>query len=159
MTAISPELKFVNFVSWLSRQRIIYFVAWGYEKLPEKIHGGDIDMFVCPAYYFEVKERLLDKGYVAHRCPKYSDSHKHEQFCHKELYNLHIFDSFCFSSAGKYFLLKVDQKYLTSNLRYKKGTDIRIPSPVIETLFTALRVFGGRSDCVSRLKKYVVEME
>ena len=158
-TMISPELHFINFVSWLSRQKIIYFVAWGFEKLPEKVHGGDVDMFVHPSYYFEVKEKLLENDYVAHRCPKYSASHKHEQFSHKELYKLHIFDSFCFSSAGKYFLLNVDTKYLTCNLRYKKGTDIHIPSPVVEALFTALRIYGGRLDCVSRLRKFVDEIK
>ena len=158
MPYISPALKFANFVGWLSRQKIIYFVAWGYEKLPDKIHGGDIDMFVHPGYYFEVKEKLLEMGYVAHECPKHGVLHKHEQFSHRGLYNLHIFDSFCFGSAGKYFLLNIDQKYLTCNLQYKKGTDIRIPSPAIEALFTVLRVYGGRSDCVVRLKKFMDEV-
>lgn len=158
MTVTVPESKFVSFVGWLSRHRVIYFVAWGYEKLPEEVHGGDIDMFVHPAYYPEVKERLLGMGYRAHKCPKYCELHKHEMFSHKELYSLHVFDSFCFSSMGKYFLLNVDPNDLTCNLRYKKGTDIRIPSPVIETLFTSLRIYGGRSDCVSRLKKFVDEV-
>ena len=156
---ISPELHFVNFIGWLARQKIIYFVAWGYEGLPEKIHGGDVDMFVHPAYYFEVKEKLLQMGYRAHKCSKYCESHKHEMFSHEESYNLHIFDSFCFSSAGKYFLLKLEPNELTCRLRYKKGTDIRIPSPAIEMLFTALRIYGGRKDCVSRLNKYIEELD
>ena len=158
MPSISPELKFVNFVGWLSRQKIIYFVAWGYEKLPEKIHGGDVDMFVHPAYYHEVEERLLGMGYTTRECPKYSEVHKHVWFRHEEFYCIHVFTSFCFYCGGKWFLLKVDAKDLTCNLRYKQGTDIRIPSPAIEALFTALRVYGGRSDCVVRLRKFVDEI-
>lgn len=153
----SAVANFTSFIEWLNRSYIPYFIAWGYERLPEEHSGGDVDICVYPSCYMAVAEELARRGYSSAKCPAYSEAHRHEQFAQSGSYSLDIFSSFCFPFMGKIMVLNVDSEriFRVGRIRWK---EFWVSSPIAETLFTALRIVGGRKDenCMERIKKHLI---
>ena len=146
----SKAATFTAFIDWLNHSAIVYFIPWGYEELPFHLSGGDVDLYVHPKQYATVTRELLRRGYAQSQCPA---SHDHAQFAQAGYHSIDLFSSFCFSFEGKTTLLHIDANHLIQG-RTKRGM-LWIASPVVELLFTALRVVGGRTDCITRLKKFL----
>lgn len=132
---------------------VFYCVAWGYEKLPEQPSGGDVDMYMHPLAFSSVTKELKRQGYMASNCPHYCERHHHTHFAHADCFTIDLFDSFCYSHDGKSHLLMIDPHRILEGRFFWNG--IWVASPVVELLFTTLRVIGGRADCMSRVHKYV----
>jgi len=145
--------NFMKVIAFLHSEGITYMIPWGFESLPDENHGGDIDMCVSNIGYPRLADELKRQGYSAHPCPYYSKEHRHAQFARTDRYSLHIFDSFCFVLYGKPMLLTIDHQVLLWCRCHMRG--MWVANPVLEMLFTCLRVMGGRTDCIKRLKKYV----
>jgi hypothetical protein len=154
----SAVSNFKKFIEWLESSGIPYFVPWGYEGLPEQIHGGDVDMFVLPGFYERVEENLVRLGYSVARCPIYSDRHRHAQFSRMDDYTIHLSDSFCFNFKGKYLLLNIDGEDLMGRAVRHDGW-LWVADSVLELALTVLRIMGGRLDCMTRLKKFLEEIK
>lgn len=145
--------SFINLIEWLNHAAIPYFIAWGCEKLPEHLSGGDVDMYVHPTYYSMVAEELEHRGYSSTKCPAFGENHKHGQFARARSHTIDLFSSFCFAFMGKTTVFIAD-----SNLLLHGRTKVKqfwVSSPIIETLFNSLRVIGGRKDCMKRITKYL----
>ena len=151
MTSAMPE--FEGFIYYLNSTLTSYFVAWGYEELPEKHSGGDVDICIHPHHYGYVADELRHRGYSSTKCPNYDNEHHHEHFTRSGCYTLDLFDSFCFAYNGRTVVLKLDPFYLFKGFR-RKGK-ISIASPTVELLFTSLRIIGGRKDYIKKLEKYL----
>jgi len=144
----------MNFIAWLEQYSIPYFIAWGYENLPDQHSGGDVDMYIHPEHYAMVAEELARRNYSSAKCPAYGSDHKHEQFAQSGCYSLHLFSNFCFDFMGKTLVLTIDpQQILQDRTKWK---EFWVSSPMVEMLFTALRILGGRKDanCMERIKKH-----
>lgn len=142
--------SFAEFVKWLN-DSASYFIAWGYEGLPEHPSGGDVDIYVHPDDFVKVYSFLVQKGYAATDCIV---NHKHAHFSCEAQYSIDLFSSFCFAFEGKTRILVVDNPNLFLHGRIRRGS-FWIASPIIELLFNSLRVIGGRKDCMKRIEKYL----
>jgi len=152
--------NFKQFIEWMN-DNTEYVVLWGYEGLPEQIHGGDVDIFISPVEYEKVVDELHRRGYRSSLCPHYSDLHRHEQVARQGDYTLHLCDSFCFVIDGKSYLLKVPATDILQKRRLKLWEPEKgfwISSRTVEALLTALRVIAGRKDCMNRLKNFLEEI-
>lgn len=149
----SKASKLTNFIEWLNNSSIPYLIPWGYEKLPEELSGGDVDLCVHPEHYLAVAKELLRRGYSYANCPAYSLTHMHAHFAQTGYHSIDLFSSFCFAFEGKTTVLNIDVKAFLFG-KIKHG-DFWISSPLVELLFTALRIVGGRKDCIERLRKFL----
>lgn len=144
---------FIDFIEWLNESATPYFIAWGYEKLPEHPSGGDVDMYVHPAHYSIVAKELEHLGYSPTRCPAFNENHKHAQFSRTGKHTIDLFSSFCFAFMGKTTVFIADPTLVLHGRTKMK--QFWVSSPIIETLFSLLRVIGGRKDCMERATKYL----
>ena len=151
----SAEHNFMDFITWLN-DHAQYVILWGYEGLPEQIHGGDVDIFIRPEDYDSVVEELHRRGYSSATCPHYNSKHKHEQLSREGDYTLHLCDSFCFTIKEKTYLLILHHNYI---LRHKRFISFWVADPMTTAFLTALRVIAGRKDCMTRLKKFLDEIK
>jgi hypothetical protein len=152
----SAASNFTDFITWLN-SHAQYVILWGYEELPEHIHGGDVDIFIRPIDYEIVVEELHRKGYSSSMCPHYSDKHRHEQLSREGDYTLHLCDSFCFIFQEKVYLLKLHYNYFLRHRIY--AGSFWVAEPMTEAFLTALRIIGGRKDCMTRLEKFLEEIK
>jgi len=149
--------KFAEFIQWLNDSSIPYFIAWGYEDLPKQNSGGDVDIYVHPSYFEQVIDKLVKKNYSYIYCPA---NHKHAHLSCINGYSIDLFCSFCFAYKGKTTVLNIkDPELLLYGKRFvtknKYGLDgFWVASPILEALFNALRVIGGRIDCITRVEKF-----
>lgn len=171
--------EFLDFVKWLNDSKIQYIIPWGYETLPTP-SGGDVDLCVSFGDYATVAEELKQRNYTATSCPKATEyetalfkatsdllnmrrsplddphlpiKHYHEYFTQPNRYTIDMFTTFCFAHGGKTTVLNIDPKYFLATRVWER--DYWIATPAVETLFTCLRIIGGREDCVKRLDKYL----
>lgn len=157
----TPASNFMNFVTWLNDSYIRYFIAWGYEQLPQQHSGGDVDICVSQQHYQFVSFELRSRGYVPTKCGRYSNmtpastdtTHLHEHFAAPEQFTIDMFTTFCFAYEGQTTVLMIDP-FSYEPARIQQGA-FWTASPFIESLFTSLRVLGGRQDCVKRLIKFL----
>jgi len=148
--------NFRSFVNWLNEKAVLYCVPWGYEKLPEEPSGGDVDMYVHPHVFRKVADELKRRGYTASNCPHYHEKHHHTYFSRTDCFTIDLFDSFSYSHKGKTHLLMIPPKFILEGRFFWNA--MCVASPIVELLFTALRVIGGRTDCMKRLEKYIVTL-
>lgn len=155
---ISVASKFAAFIQWLNNGSIPYFIAWGYENLPEQNSGGDVDIYVHPSHFDYVVASLAMKSYSFINCPA---NHKHTHLNCMDSYSIDLFSSFCFAYKGKTTVLSIkDPDQLLYGRRYVEKSSYGfdgfwIASPMVEALFNSLRVIGGRSDCIKRVEKFL----
>ena len=142
---------FMSFIRWLNSQSIDYFIAWGYEQLPEIHSGGDVDICVNPQHYMMVEHELRLRGFTPANCARHGEGHYHGHFGSPNEFTIEIFSSLCFGYEGKITVLNISYEHFT----HAKRGEILISSPVTEALFTNLRVLGGRKDCLKRLEKFL----
>lgn len=150
--------KFAEFIQWLNNLSIPYFIAWGYENLPEQNSGGDIDIYVHPSHFDQVVDKLVEMDYSYVNCPA---NHKHTHLSCINSYSIDLFSSFCFAYKGKTTVLSIENPDLLlygKRFVHKSTYGINgfwVASPIVEALFSSLRVIGGREDCMKRVEKFM----
>ena len=139
--ATKAAYEFVKLIRWLKISGVPYFVAWGYEGLPDNHSGGDIDLYVHPDYYGKVAETLNARGYKSAPCPY---KHQHAQFGRTGYYTIHLFSSLCFKLGTSIRHTTISPDELLANRR--QHGEIFVASPLVETFFSLLRYVSGRKD-------------
>ena len=151
----SAPSNFLSLLNWLNDSAIPYFIAWGYESLPEQPSGGDVDLYVHPGSYDIVAHELTQRGYASDLLE--NEEHLPAQFGCAGLHTIHLFSSFCFNFQNKVTRLRIDAHHLLQGRLFVNG--MWVANPTVELLFTALRFMGGRTDVVNRLNKFLEELE
>lgn len=144
MTYATSEL-----IQLLNTHRTIYYIAWGYENLPQHT-GGDLDIFVYKPDYPIIQKILEENNYKHTPCiyKKNNPSHLHDYY-NKDNLTIDLFNTLCLSINGKPYQL---------TLTYTPTRKDNIPvNPDLELLFNLLRHYTGRKEpqIIQRIQKYL----